>query len=60
MYKKKKIKTFSSFNEADEENAKSMAQLSPEEHFKNVTERIQKIYINELKKPMSKKLKFRK
>lgn len=59
IYKKKSLKIFSTHEEAEEFNAKSMAQLSPEEHLKNVTERIQKIYEDELKKPMDKKIKFR-
>ncbi len=59
-YKKSNLKAFSSFEEADEENARAMAYLSPEEHLKNVRERIQKIYEDELKKPMDKKIKFRK
>lgn len=59
-YTKSNLKTFSSFKEADEENAKSMAELSPEEHLKNVTERIQKTHEDELQKPMDKKIKFRK
>ncbi|MFM2339071.1 MAG: hypothetical protein RL115_2264, partial [Bacteroidota bacterium] len=59
LYQKRSLKTFSTFEEADEENARINAQLSPEEHIKNVTERIQKIHADELKNPMNKKLKFR-
>ena len=54
------MKPFSSFEEANEADAQAMAQLSPEEHLKNATERIQKIFEDELKKPMDKKIKFRK
>lgn len=58
-YRKNTLKTFASFEEADEENAKFMAGLSPREHLLNATERIKRIYQEELKKPMDKKLKFR-
>ena len=54
------MKPFSSFEEANEADAQAMAQLSPEEHLKNATERIQKIFEDELKKSMDKKIKFRK
>lgn len=60
VYQKSTLKTFSSFEEADEENAKSMAALSPEEHIRNVTDRLKKMHEEELKKPMDKKLKLRK
>ena len=58
-YRKSTLKSFDSFEEADEENAKFMAELSPQEHLSNVTERIKKIYWKDLNKPMDKKLKFR-
>lgn len=60
IYSKRNLKTFSSFEKSEEENARAMARLSPEEHLKNVTERIQKMYEDELKQPMDKKIKFRK
>ena len=60
VYQKSTLKTFSSFEEADEENAKSMAALSPEEHIRNVTDRMKKMHEEELKKPIDKKIKFRK
>ena len=60
VYKKRTLETFSSFEEANEADAQAMAQLSPEEHLKNATERIQKIFEDELKKTMDKKIKFRK
>ncbi|MBS1750997.1 MAG: hypothetical protein JST63_13935, partial [Bacteroidetes bacterium] len=56
VYSTNKLKTFNSFEEADEENAKSMAALSPEEHIRNVTDRLKKMHEEELKKPMDKKL----
>ena len=58
-YKKNSLKTFSSFDEANEADAKEMAQLSPEEHFKNATALTKRIFENELKQPMDKKIKFR-
>ena len=58
-YRKPTLKAFASFEEADEENAKFMAKLSPREHLSNVTEQIKRIYRGELNKPMDKKLKFR-
>ena len=60
VYKKRTLSTFSSFEGANEADAQAMAQLSPEEYLKNATERIQKIFEDELKKPMDKKIKFRK
>ncbi|MBS1731359.1 MAG: hypothetical protein JSS67_11400 [Bacteroidetes bacterium] len=56
---KKKLKTFDSFNEASEAEAKAKANLSPEQHILNVTQRIKGMYAEELKKPMDKNLKFR-
>jgi len=56
-YKKPTI--FHSFEEADEANAKTKANLSPEQHIMNVTKRIKEMYADELKKPMDKNLKFR-
>ncbi|MBS1736627.1 MAG: hypothetical protein JSS98_08520 [Bacteroidetes bacterium] len=56
---KKKLKTFDSFNEASEADAKAKANLSPEQHILNVTQRIKEMYAEELKKPMDKNLKFR-
>lgn len=54
------LKSFGSFEEMNEADAKVMAQLSGEEHVRNATELIIKIYAEELKRPMDKKLKFRK
>ncbi len=54
------LRTFSSFEEANEANAKAMAQLTPEKHLTNTTELIKRIYEEKLRKPMDKKMKFRK
>lgn len=54
-----KLTIFTSFEEADEANAKAKASLSPEQHILNVTNRIKEMYADELKKPMDKNLKFR-
>jgi len=49
----------STFKEMDEARAQAMAQLSGTEHLHNATELIKRIYAEELKKPMEKKIKFR-
>ena len=59
VYRKAGIKTFSSFEEASEADAKAKAKLSPEQHLMNVTKRIKAMYAEELKQPMDKTLKFR-
>lgn len=61
-YQKKnwELKSFSSFEEMNEATAQTMAQLSGEEHLRNTTELIKRIYSDELKLPMDKKIKFRK
>ncbi len=56
---KKTLKTFHSFEEMNEADARDKANLSPIEHLKNVTSLIEKLYADELKKPMDKKIKFR-
>jgi len=58
-YKKNRLRTFSSFEEANEADAKDMALLMPEQHLKNVTDLIKRIYEEELKKPMDKKIRFK-
>ncbi|MFT4018303.1 MAG: HNH endonuclease domain-containing protein [Agriterribacter sp.] len=58
-YKKGTIKTFDSFEDAAEADAKAKASLPPEQHIANVTKRLKEIYADELKKPMDKNLKFR-
>lgn len=59
--KKKKwtLKKFDSLEEMNEAQAKAMAQLSGEEHLKNATELIKRIYADELNKPSDKKIKFK-
>jgi len=59
IYKKGAFKKFSSFEEANEEDAKEKANVSPEEHLMTVTKRIKEMYADELKTPMDKTLKFR-
>lgn len=62
VYEKRKwtLKKFDSFEEMNEADAKEMSQLSGEDHLKNATELIKRIYADELKRPMDKKIKFRK
>lgn len=59
VYSEGRIKIFSSFEEANEDDAKAKAKLSPQQHLRNVTERIKVMYAEELKQPMDKTLKFR-
>jgi len=49
LYKKKHLRTFSSFEEANEADARDMAQLTPEQHLRNVTQLIKHTYEEELK-----------
>jgi len=55
----KAVQLFSSFEEENEATAIVKASLSPQKHIENVTERITKMYADELKKPMDKNLKFK-
>lgn len=57
--KEKTLKIFNSFSAANEENSKQMASISPIENFKNVKNLIEKIYADELEKPMDKKVYFK-
>lgn len=57
-YGKLSIRTFSSFKEMNEADAKEMAAIPPEEHLRNATHVISQIHADELKRPMNKKLKF--
>ncbi|MBX2920754.1 MAG: hypothetical protein KF746_01080 [Chitinophagaceae bacterium] len=59
IYQKRTLKTFNTFEGAAEADAKAKANLPPEQHIANVTQRIKEIYADELKKPMDKNLKFR-
>lgn len=58
-YKNRTLKTFDSFEDAAEADAKVKANLPPEQHIANVTKRMNEMYADELKKPMDKTLKFR-
>lgn len=59
IYEKRTLKTFDTFEDAAEADAKAKASLPPEQHIANVTKRLKEIYADELKKPMDKNLKFR-
>ncbi len=59
IYKKGAFTKFSSFEEANEEDAKVKANISPQQHLINVTQRIKEMYADELITPMDKTLKFR-
>lgn len=54
------MKTFKTFEEANEYDAKEMALLTPEQCFKKAFELIKQIYKDELNEPMDKKIKFAK
>lgn len=53
------LKKFDSFEEMNEADAKIKANMSPQQHIANVTERIKEMYKDELKNPMNKELKFK-
>ncbi|MFZ1800782.1 MAG: hypothetical protein WAU24_13030 [Chitinophagaceae bacterium] len=57
-YGKENIQHFSSFEEMNEADAKSAADIHPLEHLKNTVDLIKGIYSEELKKPFDKKIKF--
>lgn len=59
IYKKSQLRTFKTNEEMNEADAKEMASLSPTKHIQNATELTRKLYSEELKKPMNKKLRFR-
>ena len=56
---KQHIKFFTSFVEMNEADAKEMAALPPKEHLQNAVFLTRKIFAEELKKPMDKKIKFK-
>lgn len=58
-YKKSSITTFNSFEEINKADAQSAAHTAPLDHLKNTTERIKKIYADELKTTFDKKIKRR-
>jgi|JI6StandDraft_1071083.scaffolds.fasta_scaffold14437_5 hypothetical protein len=59
-YHKQNLRAFSSHEDANESDAKEMAALSTAEHFQYVNRLIRELFADELKKPMNKKLRFRK
>ena len=60
IYNKNTIKHFSSFGEMNEADAKERANISPEQHLINTTQRIKNMYADELGLAMDKTLKFKK
>jgi len=58
-YSKNTLRTFSSFEEMNEEDAREMAGISAIEHLRNATILTKKIFAEELKKEMIKTIKFR-
>ena len=59
VYGNKKLSFSNTLEEMNNSDAKAMAALSPTDHFRNVTTMIEEMYAEELKKPMSKKLKIK-
>lgn len=57
--RQQKIKFFTSFEAMNEADAKEMAALSPKEHLQHAVFLTKKIFAEELKKPMDKKIKFK-
>ena len=58
--KKLQIRHFNSFEEMNEADALERANISPEQHLINTTQRIKNMYTDELFLPMDKTLKFKK
>ena len=56
---KQLISIFSSFEEMNEADAQSAANINPIKHLKNTTDLIKKLYADELKNPFDKKIKFK-
>lgn len=54
-YNQKKITVFNSFEEAEEDNYKWLASLSPEQHLINAVKLIKRIHPKESKKPIRKR-----
>ena len=59
IYRKSQVATFGTNEDMNEADAMEMAALSPTEHIQNATELTRKLYSEELKKPMNKRLRFR-
>jgi len=53
------IRTFKSFEEMNEADAKAMAEITGINHLQNATSLIKRVYWQELKNPMNKKLSFK-
>lgn len=53
------LRKFNSFEEMNEADAESAANMNSLDHIKNTTEILKKIYTEELKNPFDKKIKFR-
>ncbi len=56
--KKVQVSVSHSFEEMNEFTAKVMSELSPEEHLRNVTTLLKKMYAEQLAKPMKRRLTF--
>lgn len=56
---KSQVRFFATPEEANEADAKENATISPETHLRNASVRAMKIFSDELKKPMDKKIKFK-
>ncbi len=59
VYERTGLRFFSSFEEADEADAKEMAALTGQEHFSNAHLLISAIYKEALKQPFDKTIKTR-
>lgn len=59
LYKKGSLQKFNSFEAMNEADAQSAANTQPLDHLRNTTELIKKIYAEELKDPLDKKIKFK-
>ena len=59
VYQKTSLRAFGTHDEMNEADAKEMAALSPAEHLQNAADLTRKLFAEELKKPMNKKLRFR-
>lgn len=58
LFSKEEILKFTSFDEANETEAKSSANITGIENLRNATELIKKVYSLELKSPMIKSINF--
>ncbi len=53
------IRKFDSFEQMNEADAKEMADISAVDHLRNTVHLIRKIFSEELKRPMNKRIKFK-